>query len=217
MPKGILGSHKSLSHFLAWQRETFAIGPDDRVAQLTALSFDVLLRDVFLPLTSGASLHLPDEAEGLAPGYILPWLARERISVLHTVPALAQSWLADVPHDLSLSDLRWVFFSGEPLQDALIERWRRAFSHTGAIVNLYGPTETTMAKCFHRVGTKSRWACTSGPSAPADPGAGHDTSGEAMRYRRARRDRDPNAVSHPGVYQRAGQESKMLRQESILR
>ena len=151
VPKGILGSHKSLSHFLAWQRETFAIGPDDRVAQLTALSFDVLLRDVFLPLTSGASLHLPDEAEGLAPGYILPWLVRERISVLHTVPALAQSWLADVPHDLSLSDLRWVFFSGERLQDTLIERWRRAFSHTGAIVNLYGPTETTMAKCFHRV------------------------------------------------------------------
>ena len=129
-----------------------SVGPDDRVAQLTALSFDVLLRDVFLPLTSGASLHLPDEAEGLAPGYILPWLARERISVLHTVPALAQSWLADVPQDLSLSDLRWVFFAGEPLQDTLIKRWRSAFSHTGAIVNLYGPTETTMAKCFHRVG-----------------------------------------------------------------
>ncbi|MFH0341841.1 MAG: amino acid adenylation domain-containing protein, partial [Chromatiales bacterium] len=152
VPKGILGSHKSLSHFLAWQRETFAIGPDDRVAQLTALSFDVLLRDVFLPLTSGASVHLPDEAEGLAPGYILPWLARERISLLHTVPALAQSWLANVPRGLSLPDLRWVFFSGEPLQDTLIKRWRSAFSHTGAIVNLYGPTETTMAKCFHRVG-----------------------------------------------------------------
>ena len=112
-------------------RETFAIGPDDRVAQLTALSFDVLLRDVFLPLTGGASLHLPDEAEGLAPGYILPWLAREQISVLHTVPALAQSWLADVPHDLSLSDLRWVFLgraaAGHPhqtLAQRVLAHWR---------------------------------------------------------------------------------------------
>ena len=205
VPKGILGSHKSLSHFLAWQRETFAIGPDDRVAQLTALSFDVLLRDVFLPLTSGASLHLPDEAEGLAPGYILPWLARERISVLHTVPALAQSWLADVPHDLSLSDLRWVFFSGEPLQDTLIKRWRSAFSHTGAIVNLYGPTETTMAKCFHRVMDEEPLGMQpAGPSAPADPGAGHECKRRGVRYRRARRNRDPHAVSHSGVYQRAG-------------
>ncbi|MGH8773422.1 MAG: AMP-binding protein, partial [Burkholderiales bacterium] len=151
VPKGILGCHKGLSHFLAWQRDTFAIGPNDRVAQLTPLSFDVLLRDVFLPLTCGASVHLPDEREGLAPDSILPWLARERISVLHTVPALAQSWLADAPRDLSFPDLRWVFFSGEPLQDSLIKRWRDTFSLTAGIVNLYGPTETTMVKCFHRV------------------------------------------------------------------
>ena len=60
-PKGVLGSHKGLSHFLTWQRETFAVGPHDRCAQLTGLSFDVVLRDVFLPLSSGASLHLPEE------------------------------------------------------------------------------------------------------------------------------------------------------------
>src|SRR5688500_16433274 len=33
-PKGVLGVHKGLSHFLAWQHETFAIGPSDRCAQL---------------------------------------------------------------------------------------------------------------------------------------------------------------------------------------
>src|SRR5262249_53852899 len=33
VPKGILGSHKGLSHFLTWQRTTFDIGPGDRVAQ----------------------------------------------------------------------------------------------------------------------------------------------------------------------------------------
>ena len=151
VPKGILGNHKGLSHFLAWQRETFAIRPNDRIAQLTALSFDVVLREVFLALTSGAALHLPDEDEGIAADYVLPWLARQRITVLHTVPALAQSWLADAPRALALPDLRWVFFAGEPLQDALAKRWRDAFSFTGAIVNLYGPTETTLAKCFHRV------------------------------------------------------------------
>ena len=151
VPKGILGSHKGLSHFLAWQRATFAIGPGDRVAQLTSLSFDVLLREVFLPLTSGAGLHLPDEDEGIAADYVLPWLARQRITVLHTVPALAQSWLVNVPRGLSLPDLRWVFFAGEPLNDALVARWRNAFSFNGSFINLYGPTEITLAKCFHRV------------------------------------------------------------------
>src|SRR5262249_55897480 len=58
VPKGVLGCHKGLSHFLKWQRERFAIVPEDKCAQLTGLSFDVVLRDIFLPLTSGASLHL---------------------------------------------------------------------------------------------------------------------------------------------------------------
>ncbi|MGD0013157.1 MAG: AMP-binding protein, partial [Bryobacteraceae bacterium] len=65
IPKGVLGCHKGLAHFVNWQRETFAVGPDDRVAQLTSLSFDPVLRDVFLPLTSGATLCLPEESDRL--------------------------------------------------------------------------------------------------------------------------------------------------------
>ena len=53
MPKGVLGVHAGLSHFIAWQRKAFDIGSGDRAAQLTGLSFDVVLRDVFMPLASG--------------------------------------------------------------------------------------------------------------------------------------------------------------------
>ncbi len=151
-PKGILGCHKGLSHFLDWQREAFAVGPQDRVAQLTSLSFDVLLRDVFLPLSSGATLCLPEEDDDfLSADRILPWIERERISLLHTVPALAQSWLSELPAGVTLRTLRWVFFAGEPLTEALVRRWREAFPEAGAMVNLYGPTEATMAQCFYRV------------------------------------------------------------------
>jgi amino acid adenylation domain-containing protein len=150
VPKGVLGSHKGLSHFLSWQREEFGIHPGDRSAQLTALSFDVVLRDIFLPLTSGASLHLPDDAE-VSSGDILSWLEREQISILHTVPTLAQAWLDDIPRGVSLPALRLVFFAGEPLTDSTVHRWREAFSPGGKLVNLYGPTETTLAKCFYVV------------------------------------------------------------------
>ncbi|MGK7905411.1 MAG: amino acid adenylation domain-containing protein [Hormoscilla sp.] len=155
VPKGVLGCHKGLSHFLNWQQKTFAIGPHDRCAQLTGLSFDVVLRDIFLPLTSGATLCLPALEDTLSPTCILPWLEHQRISVLHTVPTLVQSWLANVPPDLSLCSLRWVFFAGEPLSEVLVRRWRKAFSEGGNIVNLYGPTETTLAKCYYRVPIES--------------------------------------------------------------
>jgi amino acid adenylation domain-containing protein len=150
VPKGVLGSHRGLSHFLNWQRETFGVGPHDRCAQLTGLSFDVVLRDIFLPLTSGATICLPDDDLLLDPNSILPWLDRERISLLHTVPTLAHSWLADVSVGVSLRSLRCVFFAGEPLTDSLVRLWRTVFPK-GEVINLYGPTETTLAKCFYRV------------------------------------------------------------------
>jgi len=151
VPKGVLGCHKGLSHFLKWQREQFAIGPEDACAQLTGLSFDVVLRDIFLPLTSGASLHLPDVTSEVGTGRILSWLERRKITALHTVPSVAQTWLNDVPEGVSLRSLRWAFFAGEPLNDSLVARWRAAFPESGKIVNLYGPTETTLAKCFYVV------------------------------------------------------------------
>lgn len=149
-PKGVLGCHQGLSHFLQWQGETFEITPGDRAAQLTGLSFDVVLRDVLTILTRGGTLCLPDSDTGLNPDEVIDWLAEADITMLHTVPTLAQAWLANVPAGTTLPSVRHVFFAGEPLTETLVQRWRAIFPHS-QIVNLYGPTETTMAKCFYVV------------------------------------------------------------------
>ncbi len=149
VPKAVRGLHKGLSHFVDWQRETFAIGPGDRSAQLTGLSFDVLLRDVFTPLASGATLCLPEEEE-LSPE-TLGWLDREGITLLHSVPSLLQSWLTSPAHTVTLARLRWIFSAGEPLTQTLVRRWRKAFPGPGGIANFYGPTETSLAKFCYRV------------------------------------------------------------------
>jgi amino acid adenylation domain-containing protein len=148
-PKGVLGVHKGLSHFLAWQSQTFEVGSADRCAQLTSISFDVVLRDVLMPLWSGATLCLPP-AE-LPSDRVLAWLRGEAITVVHAVPSLAQAWLAQAPPELSLPSLRWIFSAGEPLTDAVVNRWRRLVSRECGVINLYGPTETTMVKCSYRV------------------------------------------------------------------
>ncbi len=159
-PKGVLGRHQGLSHFLTWQRDTFGAGPGDRAAQLTGLSFDVVLRDVFLALVSGATLCLPPEGAILDPERILRWLEDAEITLVHTVPSIAQAWLAAAPASVSLRSLRRIFFAGEPLTFELVRRWRAAFPGEAWIVNLYGPTETTLAKCFHVIP----------PTADPDPG-----------------------------------------------
>ncbi len=94
---------------------------------------------------------LPREGDNLEPTKILRYLEREQISVVHTVPSLAQSWLANLPSEVSLHNLRWLFFSGEPLKETLIRRWRDAFPQAGEIINLYGATETTLVKCYYQI------------------------------------------------------------------
>jgi len=148
VPKAVLGSHQGLSHFLKWQRTTFEIGAEDRVSQLIGLTFDPLLRDVFLPLTTGAVVCVPAEQDRLDT---IKWLERERVTVVHTTPTVMQGWLNAVDQPVALESLRWVFVSGEPLTATLVERWRRLVPGPAQVVNFYGPTETTMIRCFYVV------------------------------------------------------------------
>jgi amino acid adenylation domain-containing protein len=149
IPKGVRGCHKGLSQFISWQRSTFDVRPDDRCAQLTSPSFEVILRDVFLPLASGATLCLPDETADTASGDMVSWMDREGITIFHAVPTLGQAWLGSMANGARPRKLRWAFFGGEPLTDRLVARWRTVIPPTARIVNLYGPAETTLAKCFH--------------------------------------------------------------------
>ena len=127
--EGVLGVHAGLSHFIAWQRKAFDIGSGDRAAQLTGLSFDVVLRDVFMPLASGATLVIPDSSDVL-PDRMIEWLSAARITLMHTVPSLAASWVADGEHSGRNPALhllrrraadRWL---GPPLADKRRPWWR---------------------------------------------------------------------------------------------
>ncbi|MFD0385725.1 amino acid adenylation domain-containing protein [Streptomyces stramineus] len=150
-PRGVVGRHASLSHFLRWQSGEFAIAAGDRCAQLTSPSFDVMLRDTLLALVSGGTTVVPEPSDLLGGKAVFAWLEREQVSVLHAAPTVLQSWLLDAPATSRLPRLRLTFLAGEPLKAALVERFRDVFPDSGEIVNLYGPTETTMAKFAYRV------------------------------------------------------------------
>lgn len=144
-PKGIKGNQKGLNHFLCWQKKEFNIKSRDRFAQFTDPAFDVYLRDVFLPLISGATLCLPNSYDN-----IIQWLKDQEITVIHAVPSLLKRWIMST--NLKGLDLRLTFFAGESLSYELAEQWKKIISKETEIVNLYGPSETTLAKSFHRVG-----------------------------------------------------------------
>jgi D-alanine--poly(phosphoribitol) ligase subunit 1 len=150
-PKAIAGSHNGLSHFLQWQRGEFGVYPADRFAHLTNLSFDVWFRDALTPLISGATLCIPATPHLSAEAFF-DFLRDRAITAMHVVPSVANQWInAHVPL-AAINTLRYAFFAGEPLEGALVRNWQRTFPRC-QVVNLYGPTETTLAKHFKRVAT----------------------------------------------------------------
>ena len=144
-PRGILGKAASLDQFINWMGTKFEIGPGDRVALTRSLSFDASLREVFLPLATGATMCLAPEP--LDPEQALSWIETDGITVLNATPTHADIWLAARTEPVA-SSLRWVMFSGEVLDEALVASWRNLVAPPGSIVNLYGPTETTMIRTY---------------------------------------------------------------------
>jgi amino acid adenylation domain-containing protein len=149
LPKPVLGSATALKFFLDWQCTEFGIESGDRIAFLTALSFDVAVRDIFLPLWAGATLVIPGAQEADSPEGTVAWLEHKDISVVNVVPSVARSWLR---HGRTRCEaMRKVFFAGEPLTASLLEEWHTMFPETRVRANFYGTTETTLPKVFKRL------------------------------------------------------------------
>jgi len=151
-PKGIVGRRKGLDHFIRWEISTLGIEVGTRVSQLTIPTHDPFLRDVFVPLCAGGTVCVPpDPPARLEPGRLVAWLDRRDVHLVHTIPSLLRALLGEPLHPGLFPGLRWMLLAGEPLLPADVRGFRAVFGGRIELVNLYGPTETTLAKLFHRV------------------------------------------------------------------
>ncbi|HEX7286713.1 MAG TPA: non-ribosomal peptide synthetase [Candidatus Angelobacter sp.] len=151
-PKGIAGNLRGLSHFINWEMDALGVNEDFRVSQLTPPSFDPFLRDIFLPLCAGGSLCIPPERETVLDSEkLVRWIDDSRITLIHCTPSLFRSILNQPLGPGSFHSLKYVVLAGEPLFPADIKKWFSLFDDRIQLINLYGPTETTLAKFCHFV------------------------------------------------------------------
>ncbi|MFD9105342.1 amino acid adenylation domain-containing protein [Streptomyces virginiae] len=147
-PSVVFAPREALPEALHWYREAFGTGPEDRFLMLSAPGHDPVLRDVLVPLTSGAALHLP--AAGTEPGALVELLAQERITAVHATPGLAQL-LASAARGTGrrLDRLRHVVLSGALLTDPVARELRRV-APAAEIHHGYGSTETPQLSSWLR-------------------------------------------------------------------
>ncbi len=144
-PKGVEISHRSLVNLLKAMERLFPMTPDDSLLQVTTLSFDISILELFLPLLSGATLEMTSEEEASDGFALAERVDRARPSIMQATPATWRMML----------DSGW---EGAPRLRALCggeafppELAADLLSRVGEVWNLYGPTETTIWSTCHRV------------------------------------------------------------------
>src|SRR5690242_8488680 len=102
---------------------------------------------------AGGTLCIPDAETRTMPQRLVDWMAASRVTLVHCVPTMLRLLVAELEHRrLSSSpfpDLKHLLVAGEPLLGADIAAWRAVAGDAVEVVNLYGPSETTLAKLFH--------------------------------------------------------------------
>jgi amino acid adenylation domain-containing protein len=147
LPKGVMNHHGGLANRILWMQEAFDIGDGDRVLQKTPYTFDVSVWEFFWPLMTGACLVVAKPGGHKDPDYLAKLMAEERISVLHFVPSMLQSFLGHGGSAAQLPDctgLRYVMCSGEALSPGLVDRFHSLKPNGAELHNLYGPTEAAI-------------------------------------------------------------------------
>ncbi|MDQ1351767.1 MAG: Amino acid adenylation protein, partial [Acidobacteriota bacterium] len=151
-PKAVLGKNEGMAHFIAWEIKEFNIDETKRVSQLTSQCHDPFLRDIFTPLCAGATICVPDSRETiLDTAKMIRWLEQSKVNLVHCTPGLFKVFGSNGINPESFPHLQYVLLAGEKIAPRDLENWYNAIGERVQLVNIYGPTETTLAKLFYRI------------------------------------------------------------------
>ena len=146
-PKGIAGRLKGIDHFIKWEIRALGLCEGTRVSQLTTPAFDAVLRDIFVPLCCGGTICIPPGRDTILDiKKLIDWIDIQGINVVHCIPSIFRSIVNEDLNSGYFADLNHVLMAGEPLLPGDVGKWVEKFGDRVQLINLYGPSETTMTK-----------------------------------------------------------------------
>lgn len=150
IPKGVLGRHGPLTHFLPWQADAFGLDASTRFSMLSGLAHDPLQRDIFTPLWLGATICIPHPETFRSPSGLAEWMAQAQVSFAFLTPAMASLLTETADRNLSVPTLRGVIFVGDKLTKSDVDRLRKLAPNV-VCTGSYGATETQRAVGYYIV------------------------------------------------------------------
>ncbi|MGA4844593.1 amino acid adenylation domain-containing protein [Streptomyces sp. G45] len=178
-PKGVVMPAASTVNLLEWHEAALPGGPGTRVAQFTAVSFDVSVQETLSALLSGKTLVVCDEDTRRDPVALAAWLQSAAIHELYA-PNLVLDAVAEaaVARGLALPELTALVQAGEALTPHGALRTLLADRPGLRLHNHYGPAETHVVTGHQLPADTAAW--------PAVPPIGTPVANTAIRVLDAR-------------------------------
>ena len=152
-PKAVMAHHLGLLNHACAMRNEYALQPGESILQYISISFDAAAEEIYPALISGATLVLPGSAAELSGYDLLSILEQEQIKILH-VPVPVWHYFIDFLSEQNRripESIRLMLAGGEQPSLQKLRRAAQLAGHSTDFVNLYGPTETTIASTFQRI------------------------------------------------------------------
>jgi len=172
LPKGVMVTHRNVTHFVDFMAERYGITEQDRFSQTFDMTFDLSAFDMFIAWERGACVCCPSRKTLINPA---KFIQSSKLTVWFSVPSVGifMKRLGALKTG-QFPTLRWSLFCGEPLPAEIAKSWSLAAPNS-IVENLYGPTELTIACCLYRWQQgKSQEECLGGVVPIGDPFPGMD-------------------------------------------
>lgn len=146
-PKGVAVSRAGLVNLLAAMQDRIGLKAGDRLLAVTTLGFDIACLELLGPLLAGATIVLAASDDVKDPRRLARLAGSSRANVMQATPTLWDALLRemeDMPtrrEAMPQPGFRLALTGGEALSAHLAERLH---AHARRVINVYGPTETTI-------------------------------------------------------------------------
>ena len=136
-------THANLANFLGAMAENIPLDPADRLLAVTTIGFDIAALELYLPLLAGARIILAPRAVRNHPPALARLITTAGATIMQATPSFWDTLTARGRRVARHAD------SDRRRGAAGLAQQLRAVG--AEVINLYGPTETTIWSMIHRV------------------------------------------------------------------
>jgi amino acid adenylation domain-containing protein len=141
-PKGVVQGRDSVLGAMDFYARRLDITEQDRLLYLSSFSHDGAVEDIFPALLRGSAI-CPFDLKSLDIQMLGRWIAKQEITVYHSVPTVFRYFIASLAEDDRFPSVRVISMGAETIRPADLQTMARHFPNA-YFSHMYGQTESSL-------------------------------------------------------------------------